>query len=86
VKIVVHVDRLVLDGLGTEPRHAARVQAAVEREVARLLGGAPRGAFGGGAVPHVRAPELRYAPGDSPERTGAGIAASVHDGIRRGAR
>jgi hypothetical protein len=87
MKIHVHIERLVLDGLPLGPGGGARVQAAVEAELARLLaqGGAEGGVAeawpAGGAVPDVPATAIRLAPGARPAEIGGEIARSVYGGI-----
>jgi hypothetical protein len=83
VRIELHVDRLVLDGIDLGPGDAPRVRAAVERELTRLLG-AQRTPFAGGATAHAAAPEIRPVRGERPETTGSRIASSVHAAIAGG--
>jgi hypothetical protein len=80
MKIEVHIERLVLDGLPVTASEAPRVRAAVESELARLFatGGLNRELAAGGAVPRVDAPEVRLARRERPEAIGQGIARSVH--------
>lgn len=88
MKIVVRIERLVLDGIANEPGHRARLCAALEQELARLVG-AP-GAFDAsdargwraGATPTLRAPGIRPVRGETPETTGRRIAGALHAGIR----
>jgi hypothetical protein len=80
MKIVVHIDRLILDGIGAEPGDAPRIRAALEAELTRRLSGAPRDAFAGGAVPRIAAPQIRA--GRTPEATGTHVAAAVAAGLR----
>lgn len=57
MKIELYIDRLILDGLPLEKRHAPVVRAAVEKELTRLLFAQGLGHEwqSGGAVPKVRA-------------------------------
>ncbi|PVZ08196.1 hypothetical protein [Actinomycetospora cinnamomea] len=73
----VHIERLVLDGLGVEAASGARVRDAVSAEIARLVvaGELPVTAR---AVPHLRAAhpvDLTDRPG--PEALGARIASAA---------
>ena len=65
--ISVHIERLVVDGLPLTAAQAARMQPALERELARLIAdhGSRHGdvaAWAGGAQPSARAaaPALRW--------------------------
>jgi|HubBroStandDraft_1064217.scaffolds.fasta_scaffold69663_2 hypothetical protein len=82
MKLVVSIDRLVLDGLAATPREAARIRASMETELARLLSAEPPGRLrAGGAVPSLPAPALPATAARSPETLGAQIARSVHAGL-----
>ncbi len=83
MNIVVHIERLVLDGLSIGPGQGARVQAAVESELSRLLteGGLASGLQSGGAFANVRANSITPATGVHPTRLGQQIAQSVYSGI-----
>jgi hypothetical protein len=77
----VRIDRLVLDGLPFTAAQGARLQRALETELARLCAtGAPLRARGGGhADARVRAPSLTVPAGTtaSPARLGRDIARSL---------
>jgi hypothetical protein len=78
--IHIHIDRLVLEGLPLGHHEGPLVQAAVEAELARLMGsGTPPPS--GGATARVTAPEISITPNNSPTRLGQQIARSVHGGI-----
>lgn len=82
MKIVVHIERLVLDGLLVTSAQGAHVGAALERELARLLAadaGVRR--LQGGAVPRVGAPAIALAQQPRPAEIGRQIAQSVYTGI-----
>lgn len=85
MKIAVHIERLVLDGLAVTPAQGAQVRAAVERELARMLaaGGVADGLRGGGAVPQVPAPSFTLSPNARPDAIGRHVARSVHASIGR---
>jgi hypothetical protein len=89
MKIHLHIERLILDGLPLGPSGGARVQAAVEAELARLLtaGGTAEGSIAhtwptGGAVPSVPAASIQLATGVRPTEIGGQIARSIHRSIR----
>jgi hypothetical protein len=82
VKIGVHIERLVLEGLPVTARQGAKVQEALERELARALanGGLSRELRAGGAFLRVQAPAVRL-PGSDPAAAGERIAQTIHRGI-----
>lgn len=83
MRINVHIERLVLEGLPATAHQAAEIQRAVETELAGLLarGGLSRELRGGIAVPRVRAGILQLGPDNRPAQLGRGIARAVHSGI-----
>jgi hypothetical protein len=85
MRIDLHIERLVLDGLPLTGAEGARVGRAVERELARLLA-KPRAADAlrrGGTVPDLRAPPFELGAGDRPDAIGRKIARAVHGGLGR---
>ncbi len=78
MKIIVHIDRLVLDGLELGPGQPARLRAALERELVRLMRapGAPVPVAGASPRFSATAPALRG--GEPPEAVGANIAGALH--------
>lgn len=88
MKIHVHIERLILDGLPLGPGGGARVQAAVEAELTRLLSSDSLAVLAqawpaGGAVPDVPAAAIRLNAGARPAEIGGQIARSVYGGIGR---
>jgi hypothetical protein len=83
MKIELHIERLILDGLSLETRHGPLVRAAVERELTRLIAahGLGHEQQSGGAVPRVRASGIRLSNEAHPTRLGQQIARSVYSGI-----
>jgi len=83
MNIVVHIERLILDGVPIGPGQGALVQAAVESELSRLLteGGLASNLQSGGAFASVRANSIPLAAGDRPTRFGQQIAQAVYGGI-----
>jgi hypothetical protein len=82
--IKVHIERLVLDGLPVTRTQGPLVQAAVEAELSRLMseGGLSQELASGGAVPSVRADEIKSI-GGSPAQIGRQIAKAVYGGMGR---
>jgi hypothetical protein len=85
MRISVHIERVILEGLPVARAHGPLLQAAVERELADLLaaGGLARELTVGGAVVRVSGGPLRLAQGSDPRRLGKQIARSVYEGIGR---
>jgi hypothetical protein len=85
MKINVHIERLVLEGLAVRSHDSPRVNSALTRELERLIGA--HGAFSalrsGGAVPALRADTLRMERCGSPVRLGTEIARAVHGGLTK---
>lgn len=83
MKIVLHIERLILDGLPLERRHGREAQAAVAQELTRLLrthGLGPEWRAGGAAA-RVTAPGFQWAKETPPRLLGRQIAQSIHGGI-----
>lgn len=85
MKIRLHIDRLVLDGIDLPRAKATHFREAMEAELSRLL--AERGIHdsvrSGGAIPYVRGPELRVATPAEPASLGRDVAKAVHGGLRK---
>lgn len=82
MRIRLHIERLVLDGLPATD--GARLRAAVEGELARLLaaGGLGRGLAAGGALARLSVPPIHLErDGRRPDVLGRAVARSVHAGI-----
>ena len=73
MKVHLHIDRLVLEGIAVP--HRGKLQAAVERELASLIAERGLGAVTSIAVPSMRAPEPVQAD------LASGIASAVHGAI-----
>ena len=83
MKIELHIERLVLDGLPVSRLHAPLVRAAVERELTGLLtsGGLSHELRSGGAVPSMRAGNIQVEEGSQPGKLGQQIARAVYGGV-----
>jgi hypothetical protein len=84
VRLRLHIERLVLDGLPLGPGDAERVRAAAQRELARLLASPALSARlrAGGAIPSLPGAPLP-ATARSPAELGRDVARSVHGGLSR---
>jgi hypothetical protein len=83
MKINLHIERLVLEGLPLEHAHGPQVQDAVQQELSRLLGAGGIGPslMSGEAMPRARGGDVSYAKESSPRQLGTQIAQSVHGGL-----
>lgn len=79
--VTLHIERLVLDGLGLTPAQASRVQAAMEAELTRLVG-RPSSSWQAGAMPALAAPGLRLSHPPRPAQLGRDIARSLYHSLR----
>jgi hypothetical protein len=85
MKISVHIERLVLEGLPVSSAQGARLRGAVARELTRLLadGGI---AHQGGAAASVQAPRVRFGRGERIEALGKRVAAATYCSLGGGER
>jgi hypothetical protein len=86
VNIQLHIERLVLEGLPVTRHQGTLMQAAVEQELARLLGAGQLNSqiASGGAMPALQGGMIQTANVASPVRLGAQIAGAVYSGIGDG--
>ena len=82
MRIEVHIDRLVLTGLGLDARHAGRVREAVEAELRRLLASSPAGVWSVATSTDrlVTGPVSPGRPVD-PDALGRQVARALHAGL-----
>lgn len=85
MRITLHVERLILEGLPVTSLQAPLVQAAVEAELTRLLtsAGLDGSLNSGGATPRVSAPGIQLHNDNSPAQLGRQIAGAVHGGLNK---
>jgi hypothetical protein len=83
MRIHLHIERLILDGLPVTSLQGPQILAAVEQELGRLLTahGLLDELRGGIAVPRVRAGAIQLEKENPPARLGQSIARAVHEGI-----
>lgn len=83
MRIELHIERLVLEGVPLGSAEAERVRGAVARELERMLASAmpTDGLLQSRALPWVGAPVLTLHPGERPETLGRHIAGCVLGGI-----
>ena len=83
MNINVYIERLILDGINMGPGQGAKVKAAVEAELSRLLaeGGVEPGLRSGGAFPNMPARPIQVSEEILPNRLGQQIARTVYGSI-----
>jgi hypothetical protein len=84
MRIIVNIERLVLDGLPITPAEGRQIRRTVETEMRHLLAaGAPEfHPAAASAVPVLTAPMLHLDGGESPAVISARIARSLYGALR----
>lgn len=84
MKINVHIERIVLDGLPVDRHSAPMIQEAVQAEMTRLFAdnGASQSLLSGGVVPSLRTAPIQITPQSNPNALGHRIANAVHGGFQ----
>lgn len=83
MRIELHIERLVLEGLPVAPGQRHLVQAALETELSRLMteGGLASSLLTGGAIPQLSAGSMQLSGGANPTDLGQQIAHTVYTSI-----
>ena len=83
MKIQLHIERLVLDGVPAGAKGARGLQSALESELSRLLaeGGLGDALRSGASIPRLQADSIRISSGQSATDLGIAIARSVFSGV-----
>jgi hypothetical protein len=83
MNISVHIERLILDGLPIAQRDRARLQAAIEEELSRLLteGALAVDLRASGMLPRRTGGALELTSDEEPRLLGQRIARAVYGGI-----
>jgi hypothetical protein len=83
MKINVHIERVILEGLPVSASQAPRIREGVENELTRLLAvrGLPHILLLGGAFPELAVEDLQLARVSNPRKVGREIARSVYKGV-----
>jgi hypothetical protein len=79
MRIEVHIDRVVLDGVA-DRRHARVIQEALRAHLTRLVTAAPEARWGESRR-RLSAPSVSVDATGSPEALGRDIARSIHSGL-----
>lgn len=79
-----HIERLVIDNLPLESRHAGQLQTAVERELSRLIArnGLNQALITTGATPFLGTRGIEVSSGTNPRRLGNQIARAIYSGLK----
>lgn len=83
MKVHLHIERLILDGLPVERRDATLVQASIEAEMVRLLSteGVAPSLLSGGSLHAQRADSISVTRDTTPAELGTQIAQAVYGGL-----
>ena len=85
MKINVHIDRIVLDGLPVDRHSAPLIQEAIQAELSRLFleSETPQGLLSGGAISSLRTAPIQLCEKLLPETVGQKVANAVFEGVRQ---
>jgi len=83
MKIAVHIERLILDGVPVPQRQRPQVQVALEEELARLIAADGLGIDlqTSGVLSRISGGEIQLEDDEEPELLGKRIARAVYRGI-----
>jgi hypothetical protein len=83
MKMRVHIERLILEGLPASRAQGPQIGAAIQEELVRLLAaqGLTDELRGGITVPRIRAGVIQLGAENQPAKLGNSIAQAVHEGI-----
>lgn len=85
MKINLHIDQLVLEGIAIGPEHAGHIQSALESELMRLIaeGSLGVGMPSGGLAVGLRSTHMHLPHDRNPQELGRRITQAVYGGIVR---
>jgi hypothetical protein len=83
MKINLHIDRLVLEGLQVNSVQGPQIRAAIQQELIRLLAahGLSEELREGASVPRIRAGTMQIESESKPAKLGTSIAQAIHEGL-----
>ena len=82
-EVMLHIERLVMDGVALDGGQIAQLRAALQGELTRLLQRDGGAALQGGAAPLLQAPVVRISAPFQPADLGRQIARSVHASLSK---
>jgi hypothetical protein len=84
MNVRLHIERLVIDGVPVPAGGGRRMEAAVTKELTRLLArGKLHPALGsGGAIPQLRGGTIHLDAGRNPASMGTQLARAIYGGLR----
>jgi hypothetical protein len=80
MRIELHIDRVILDGLSFSPHQAEAIRAALESELSQRWQESPPKLFSG-ATPTLATPSLSVEQNPSPDQFGRDLAGALHGGL-----
>jgi hypothetical protein len=85
MKLEIHIQRLVLDGIDIPPGQEGALQQAVQAELSHMLaaGGLAPPLLRGGALARVPGGDIQLTGNSDPTRLGGQVAEAVYGGIGR---
>jgi hypothetical protein len=85
MKINVHIERIVLDGLPVDRHSSPLIQEAIHAELSRLFleGETPQSLLSGGSIPSLRTAPIQISQQLKPNALGNSIANAVHGGFHQ---
>jgi hypothetical protein len=82
MKIKLHIERLLIDGLPVAPSGAVELRGAIETELARLMtSGELDSGLAGGRLAYLNGPRMEIRQDAAPAEIGAGIAAATYGSL-----
>jgi hypothetical protein len=79
MKVILHIDRFVLEGFPMMSDQ--RLSEAIERELAKSFASLPAGRWSGAAVDRVAPLTVNASPADTHNTLGRGVARALHSAI-----
>ncbi|MGH3796776.1 MAG: hypothetical protein ACRDSP_18015 [Pseudonocardiaceae bacterium] len=84
MKIELHIDRVLLDGIGVSPRHVRALREALHTELTRLITEAPRTTWQQSRRRRrITTPAITVPRTGTPSAIGRQVARAVHGGLLR---
>jgi hypothetical protein len=83
VNVNLHIERLILEGLDTNPAQRRVLKSAIESELGQLLttAGVSPEIRDAGALARIETPSIQLGRADEPSKLGTQIAGAIYGGI-----